>query len=119
MIDEMYDELRVAMQKAGWETMDIGYFEYNRNSKPNNHGKMTMPESWLVLYPDLLSYEEDGENQQKIWFKSGDNEMTNESKEKLFDILRPFKDEDYRGKNFWVSPEYPDGYWNNHSLGSD
>jgi hypothetical protein len=118
-IEQLYDDLATILETVGWVRKDQGYFEYNPNAKRNYNGTPTLPESYLVLYPVLLHYEEHGEYQCQIWFKSGDRDMSEEARDKLFEVLKPFKDQDYSGIDFWVNPAYPDGYMCNHSLGTD
>lgn len=104
--------------KSKWNCVDEGYYEYGE------HGKKDF--SWLVLYPEILhydynSYEEKGISRQRsvLWLRSGDKEVTQEALDDLFKIVKPFKDEDYSGNDFWINPLVPDGWWCNHSLGSD
>ena len=118
MIEDMYLKIEDMLETVGWERWDVGYFVYNRNTRLNNHGKRTLPESSIVLYPVLLSYWENGKSITKIWFKSKDSgQITDKARQKIFSAMKPFKDEDYRGDDFWINPEYSDGYWCNHALG--
>ena len=118
-IEELSNILSEKLKEEGWELRDgLGYFEYKRNTKPNKAGKLTLPDSWMVLYPDLLEYEENKETVNTIWFKTGDREMTEEGMDALMKVMTPFKDEDYVGNNMWFNPLYPDGYWQNHTLGN-
>ena len=117
MIEEMYIKMTELLNKVGWERRDPGYFEFNRGSRQNNRGQMTLAEASIVLYPDLLSYHEDGKHITKLWFKSMDaGPITEKAKQAIFKVMKPFKDEDYAGNDFWVNPNYPDGYWTNHVL---
>ena len=60
-IERLSALLAEKLRAEGWELRDgLGYFEYKRGSKPNKAGQMTMPDSWLVLYPDLLEYTDEG-----------------------------------------------------------
>ena len=116
-IEELSGLLAETLGKVGWELRDgLGYFEYKRGTKPNNNGQLTMPDSWMVLYPVLLEYTEDGDTVQTLWFKTGDRELSDESLEAIKSVLKPFKDEDYTGKDMWFNPLYPNGYWQNHTL---
>ena len=118
MIEEMYLKMEDMLNLVGWERQDEGYFVYNKKTRFNNHGKCNLPGSSIVLYPVLLSYWENEKNVTKIWFKSKDaGPMLEEARQKIFSAMKPFRDQDYRGDDFWISPEYPGGYWNNHALG--
>jgi len=118
-IEELLDKLKEILEPVGWVCQMDTYFEYKPRSFPDNNGNMTFPESCLVFQPDLLYYKENGKFVCKIWFKFDTSEFDNTSKEsleKLFSVLKPFQDQDYIGDNYWISPEYTDGYWNNHVL---
>jgi hypothetical protein len=113
--DELYFLLEEALKKEGWVRKDIGYFEYKPN--PNQKGVKTLPDSWIVFYPDLLEYEENGKYILTTWFKSGDKSLTKEGLESIEKAIKPFHDEDYSGNDIWIHPLYPKGYWQNHALG--
>ncbi len=104
IIDHMYLLLTSYLKEQDWVQKDSGYYE-----RVNKDGDGF---SWVVLYPVLLEYND----MTTIWFKSGDKDLTHEAETSIFKVLKPFHDEDYIGKDFWINPLYPDGYWQNHAL---
>jgi len=117
IIEDMYQRMTNILKTVGWERKDLGYFEYNLNSKKNNNGIFNLPESSIVLFPVLLEYSKENKQIIEIWFKSENScVITEKAKQEIFKVLKPFKDEDYIGDNFWINPDYPDGYWQNHVL---
>jgi hypothetical protein len=116
-IEDLAMEMKAVLEPVGWILKDgTGYYEFGPKSKPNNHGDMTMPDSWMVLYPELLEYSEGSKDVHTVWFKTGDRDISDKAMNALLEAMTPFKDEDYTGRNLWFNPLYPDGYWNNHAL---
>jgi hypothetical protein len=113
-IDSLYALFEDLIKEKGWVRKDIGYFEYKPNSKGKNGN---VPDSWLVVYPDLLEYTQNNKYITTIWLKTGDKELSEEGKKSLLNSISPFKDEDYRGKDMWFNPLYKNGYLCNHTLG--
>lgn len=118
-IVESYNRLKGKLESVGWVEKDSygegsGYFEYNVGTS----------DSYCVFYPVLLNYNVPDENNTMknittIWFKTQDKEIDEKALQATYSVMKPFKDEDYVGHDEWFSPDYPDGYWENHVLGDD
>jgi hypothetical protein len=115
-VDNLYDIIEEKFEDSDWSRKDLGYFEYKPKFRKNERG-VYLPESWIVLYPDLLEYCEGSKWVRKIWLKSGDKEVSPEALKALTDIFKPFQDQDYCGNDIWINPLQPEGYLSNHALG--
>lgn len=103
-INDLLERLEEALEFTKWKRKDEFLWEYEGNS------------CYFVLQPDLLTYEESDKYVTKIWFKITDRSFSDQTKEELFSHLNPFKDQDYNGPYYWINPDYPKGYWYNHTL---
>lgn len=111
ILGTMFEKLIAKMREVGWVIKDRGvdysaYFEYENE----------LNRSWVVLYPIILTYELNNKIACYIWFKSGDKQMSEDSSASLFKIMKPFKDQDYMGSDFWINPYFPNGHFENHIL---
>jgi hypothetical protein len=103
-IDDLLDRLEVALEFTKWKRVDEFVWEY------------TGTQGFFTVVPDLLSYEENDKIVTKIWLMINERAFSDVMKQELFNCLKPFRDEDYRGSNYWINPDYPIGYWYNHTL---
>jgi len=93
--------------------------------------------SGVVIFPKLLYYNQDKIDQVHVWMQCR-FESTEEEVKNMVDYFRgifekfdfkPFKDEDaHRGNftlrkrlpfteaSFYLNPDYPSGYWENHTI---
>ena len=130
------------LEKKGFNQVDEAYLEVEcpieiHPDAKNENYRNTLG---VVLYPELLEYREDGEYVitpwicAKIELESLDENIEREIVKWLKSTLEetkltPFKDEDsfagcstrHRGKGYsiiklYINPDYPDGYWENHTL---
>lgn len=114
LIDRMILDLEKMLRGSGWRHVDTYVFEFYNDPK-SNFGTVRPR---FELIPDLLYYQEEGEDQCQIWFKVKPIGfvLSQLAQDTLFRIVKPFKDEDYTGRDKWISPHYPNGYWCNHAL---
>jgi hypothetical protein len=102
-IDDLLNRLEEKLEFSNWKRKDKYYWENGKSG-------------YFAITPDLLEYEENGKFVTKIWFKIRERAFSDESKKEFFDVIKPFKDEDYSGPYYWINPDYPKGYWYNHTL---
>ena len=110
------NKLEELLKNSNWIRKDWGYWEYKPNSRPNLNSNFCLPGGYVSFAPDILYFDKDHKSWAEIWLKFHEFDLTEDSKNELFSIVKPFKDEDYRGNKFWINPFYPNGYWNNHAL---
>jgi hypothetical protein len=121
---------------------DIGYVEISTPflTNPDARNEEWKTKAGLVFYPELLNYSENREEATVPWIcvrLELENVNNNTERDLLKWIsnrfsevnLKPFYDEDSylnnwrkeenRGWNkyrMYINPDYPDGYWENHTL---
>lgn len=115
-IDRLINKLEELLKNSNWKRRDTYYFEYKPNSKSGVTKNFNLPEAYISFSPEILYYQKKSENIAEIWLKSYEFDLTEESEDELFNIVKPFRDQDYRGNKFWINPDYPNGYWCNHTL---
>ena len=124
------------------EQSDIGYIEISTPflTNPDARNEEWKNKIGLSFYPELLSYSEEGEDVTIPWICVR-LELENPDSKIEGDLLKwienrfseienkPFYDEDaYRGNwrkeerrgwnkyKMYINPDYPEGYWENHTL---
>lgn len=108
-IERLLNSLNELLKGTGWERRDTYYFEYLPNSSGNFKN---LPDSCFSVDTVILSYG----GKKEIWLKIGSRSFTFNGMQSLFSKIKTFKDEDYRGQNYFVNPDYPNGAWENHIL---
>jgi hypothetical protein len=114
----------------GWKREDCYYITRKMES-----GDIKLS---IVFYPQILHYRENEENKSVVWIRcrvystnNSDFTIANQIKEDIkLTGLKPFYDED-AWKNiftrpltdtestqfsFFMNPDYPNGYWENHTI---
>lgn len=104
-IDGLLERLEETLEFTNWKRVDEYVWEY------------TATQGYFVVEPVMLSYDENDKFVTKIWLKITERVFSDDAmKEELFNCLKPFKDEDYGGSAYFINPDYPKGYWYNHTL---
>lgn len=126
-VQQDIDKVIEALLDVGFEYVDNNYLEYEDEDMP----------IYVHLYPEFLTYSTGGKGKPietllEVWIacEIEDDEIDtagNIVKELLKkSYLKPFKDEDAikgifarKGEYkiaFYMNPDYPQGYWQNHVL---
>ena len=103
-LESQLNAIEVALKETKWKRKDEFLWEYEGNN------------CYFELEPELLTYDENGKYVTKIWFKITGKAFSDETREELFSYLKHFMDQDYNGPYYWINPDYPKGYWYNHTL---
>ena len=115
-IDRLVDKLQELLINTQWVRKDTYYFEYKPNSKPSVTKSFNLPEAYISFAPRILYFQKDNQNWAEIWLQNYEYDLSDESLRELFNVVKPFRDQDYSGNKFYINPDYPNGYWCNHTL---